>query len=1199
MWFQENPEAALNLPLHRTLAGSVPALTLTPGRYKVTTQDAEVTVTRNPFLFQDPARSFLVSAKLSWWDDVVIDPGEVGGVLAMARFVTPGDHGSALDAPLSVQPDLALGPDRYLSAPFIRRPNTKYRFENFYHPYVCALLSILNREGVEKMLRREVQLEPHRFTPGNATAAPFSFEDSYRPANDLMAAPFPTEEMDFSFAGAYASYNWELFFHVPLLIADRLSKNQRFAEAAQWFHYIFNPTDTSDAPPPQRYWQTRHFFETTSDEYQEARPGNLFTLLARATDLRQKPNPTTEEQRDLQRLDDVEATIRAWRLQPLKPHLVARTRTTAYQKNVVMKYIDNLIAWADQLFRRDTIETINEATQLYMLAADILGPRPVEIPPRRAPQVQTFNSLEQRLDEFSNALVEAEALVPLGADAELDNTPQPPPTLLYFCLPKNDKLLGYWDTVADRLFKIRHCMNIQGVIRQLPPFEPPIDPALLIRGVAAGLDLDSLLNDIEMPLPVHRFTVWAAKANELCAELRNFGASFLVTLERRDGEELARLRAGHESSLLAMVEQVKSKQLEEASQQLVVVSASRELILGRLSHYQRLLGESNPKRPAIGERVQEKDYPRFSEIQTLAGIKMFPHEVLENLLLITAQGLEGTSAAQKSVGAVLYAFPKVESMPMGVGVTLPGFGDVQSAAADSTSRLASAAQFGASMTARIGSYIARELDWVLQHNQAARELAQLDKQNVAAQIRLEIADYELRNHRKQLEDSRKVEDHLRDKYTSKELYSWMVGQMSGVYFQAYDLAYAAAKRAEQCFRHELGIPDSRWIQFGYWDSLMKGLLAGEKLHHDLKRMEIAYLELSPREFELTKHLSLAQLAPLELVRLRETGQCSLRVPEEIYDLDYPGHYFRCTKSVSLSLPCVAGPYTTISCTLRLIKSSVRINAANGGNGYARNTDNQGQPADDSRFVDQSVPVQAIATSSAQNDSGVFELNFRDERYLPFEGTGAISEWRLELFTDATNVDFGRPLRQFDFSSISDVVLHVKYTAREAAGDFKTTATSHLREYFRDGATGLFLLPVDLRREFGSQWSRFVNPADSASGNIFELELLPALFPMRDAGKSLSIKALYLLARCTDAGDYQVTIATPQATGISLPLTGSPAYGGLHFGEIAVSFDFVPGGPPAVLGIRMERPGGGNLTVDPASQTAEVQDAVLLLAYHWS
>ena len=51
---------------------------------------------------------------------------------------------------------------------------------------------------------------------------------------------------------------------------------------------------------------------------------------------------------------------------------------------------------------------------------------------------------------------------------------------LYFCLPPNDKLLAYWDTVADRLFKVRHCMNLEGVLRQLALFDPPIDPALLV-----------------------------------------------------------------------------------------------------------------------------------------------------------------------------------------------------------------------------------------------------------------------------------------------------------------------------------------------------------------------------------------------------------------------------------------------------------------------------------------------------------------------------------------------------------------------------------------------------------------------------------------------------------------------------------------------------------------------------------------------
>ncbi len=69
----------------------------------------------------------------------------------------------------------------------------------------------------------------------------------------------------------------------------------------------------------------------------------------------------------------------------------------------------------------------------------------------------------------------------------------------------------------------------------------------------------------------------------------------------------------------------------------------------------------------------------------------------------------------------------------------------------------------------------------------------------------------------------------------------MVGQLSAVYFQSYQLAFDLAKRAERCFRHELGLSDSNYVRYGYWDSLRKGLLAGERLGHDLRRLDAAYL----------------------------------------------------------------------------------------------------------------------------------------------------------------------------------------------------------------------------------------------------------------------------------------------------------------------------------------------------------------------
>src|SRR6267154_2783727 len=46
-----------------------------------------------------------------------------------------------------------------------------------------------------------------------------------------------------------------------------------------------------------------------------------------------------------------------------------------------MKYIDNLLDWGDSLFSQFTMESVNEATMLYVMAADILGPRPTELGP--------------------------------------------------------------------------------------------------------------------------------------------------------------------------------------------------------------------------------------------------------------------------------------------------------------------------------------------------------------------------------------------------------------------------------------------------------------------------------------------------------------------------------------------------------------------------------------------------------------------------------------------------------------------------------------------------------------------------------------------------------------------------------------------------------------------------------------------------
>ncbi|MDP8930666.1 MAG: hypothetical protein M3O70_19380 [Actinomycetota bacterium] len=148
-----------------------------------------------------------------------------------------------------------MGPSRRRCPPPIT-----FEFERFYHPYVCEFRRALELEGIDGLLApghgRPLDRQLDKFeTP---------FSTWYRANPRHTSGPDPIEEIDFSLQGAESIYNWELFFHIPLLVADRLSKNGRFEDAQRWLHYIFDPTDVSPHPAPARYWKVKPLFQEAS-----------------------------------------------------------------------------------------------------------------------------------------------------------------------------------------------------------------------------------------------------------------------------------------------------------------------------------------------------------------------------------------------------------------------------------------------------------------------------------------------------------------------------------------------------------------------------------------------------------------------------------------------------------------------------------------------------------------------------------------------------------------------------------------------------------------------------------------------------------------------------------------------------------------------------------------------------------------------
>jgi len=237
-------------------------------------------------------------------------------------------------------------------------------------------------------------------------------------------------------------------------------------------------------------------------------------------------------------------------------------------------------------------------------------------------------------------------------------------------------------------------------------------------------------------------------------------------------------------------------------------------------------------------------------------------------------------------------------------------------------------------------------------SEAEADKKRLEKQLAAASVRVEIAELKKKKIEKAAENAEQIDAYMRSRFTSMELYSWRVSQLSTLYFQTYQMAYDLAKRAEQAFRYELGDSDTSYIRFGYWDSLKKGLLAGEQLYFDLRRMEKAYLDQNRRCYEITRQISLKTLHDDALGSLIEKGECTFDLPETLFDQDYPGHYLRRIKSVSLTVRFAgdARPLN-VSCTLTLLNNSVRMNNVTAG-GYARK-----EP--DTRFRDEIGALQSI------------------------------------------------------------------------------------------------------------------------------------------------------------------------------------------------------------------------------------------------
>ena len=359
------------------------------------------------------------------------------------------------------------------------------------------------------------------------------------------------------------------------------------------------------------------------------------------------------------------------------------------------------------------------------------------------------------------------------------------------------------------------------------------------------------------------------------------------------------------------------------------------------------------------------------------------------------------------------------------------------------------------------------------------------------------------------------------------------------------------------------------------------------------RMEAQYVAENSRELELTKHVSLALTNPNALVLLRETGTRQISLDEVLFEYDHPGQYFRRLRSVAVTIPCVTGPYTGVNATLTLTGAMVRTQSPS--------TTCQPQSAtaapNDPTVLVSPVAAAGMQTHLHQQRTKRFrtlDVNLRDERWLPFEGQGAISTWNLVLDPRDNN---------FDFTTITDVVLHMRYTAR-GGGDL--TAAANARAQLKHAMPRMIV--VSSRYTFPDAYGTFFNPAPALTSQSLSLALVNAVFPYTNLGNGVAeiASVTFYVVLSVPAADNSIPATLTGTGGLSdlvslAPMPGTTSAGGA-IEALTATMNFSPAlAAPQTFSLVVETANipaalatvvAGQTVFDPA----RVEDILLVIQY---
>ena len=743
-----------------------------------------------------------------------------------------------------------------------------------------------NVDGISALLSSDTQLTKES-----------SFAE-LKPDEKFIAKAYWPEDQYIDLNGADGIYYWELFFYVPLLLAKSFANNYEHEKAKKWFEYVFNPANSSNASAGNidandKFWNFIGMQSSRNNTLRYEHFSNAnFETLSELEDGKLQPKWDTHL-----------AAITKYHNDPFDPHAIAKLRPIAYQKWVFRAYVDNLINWGDDLYRENTRETLQEAFMFYQVVSNLLGDRPISVGEARQSSVKNLFQLTRLSASLNSFLLGLENS--LSFTGALNSSPVTTPhndiVNAYFKVPENISFIKIWDTVAERLCNLRHQLTIDGEPNNLPLFQPPADPMKMIAAVNSGsMNFTSAAGELTK-LPPYRFSKVFSLANQFASVLYRFEIKLSGAIAQKAGHTLQELRASHMANIQRMMLDNRVNMVKIAQSRLDTMKLSLERTKYKKDYYDTMLNYG------IGKK--SKDLKRYSAALGLKDVSLVFTQLAANFMEASA-----VCSFMKMVGAPLSGL--IVGMACG-GANLSG---VPEGAAHAATQQAFAFQTEAAVFERIAAQLERAQNYFFMKKESEEQIKILNKRIKAAELSVQNAKNQLQVQKEQIKFYNKMDEYYKERFLNEELYTWMVQEMTTIYKQGYNMAYDIAMQAQAAYQYEI-LDESASFITNSWDDSRKGFLAAEAIQNDLMRMEKAYYEKNVRDFEIVKEVSLAETDAVALMQLMETGKCDFSLRESLFNADYPGHYQRRIKSVSISILSSLKP-TRINATLTQVSNKI-------------------------------------------------------------------------------------------------------------------------------------------------------------------------------------------------------------------------------------------------------------------------------------